>query len=167
MPDLISLVDIANYHNDVASSLQLYFSVHSPEYSKRFLTYLPSEVGRELAERISETDQRSALVVLAGIEAAFRTDYIERCRLKRSDEISIAFRKIHRRKGRSAPLDEDILDTWYNNVEPSSRKVISSLRGMLKFRHWLAHGRYWNIGTKYTFQDIYLLADVVISDLLL
>jgi hypothetical protein len=165
MPDLISLIDIANYDIDIEANLGLYFSRSNPEYTRCFVAYSPAEVNSELAERMSETDKRSALVALARIEAAFRKDYIERCRLKKSDNISIAFRKIHRDRGRRARLDEDILDIWYQNVEPSSRKVISSLRGMLRFRHWLAHGRYWDIGAKYTFQDIYFLAEVVLTDL--
>lgn len=165
MPNLVSLLDIASYQADAEGGLRLYFSGNNPEYAKRFIAYLPSELDAELAERMSETDMRSTLVVLARIEAALRKDYIERCKLKKADNISIAFRKIHKKKGRSVRLDEDILDVWYQNVDPSSRKIISTLRGMLKFRHWLAHGRYWNPGSKYNFRDAYLLADVVLIDL--
>jgi hypothetical protein len=165
MSKLILLIDIADYHNDIAASLGLYFSLSNPEYTVRFATYLPSEVESELAERMSETDKRSALVTLARIEAAFRKDYSERCRLKKSDNMSIAFRRIHKNRGKRARLDEDILDVWYQIADPPSRKVISSLRGMLKFRHWLAHGRYWDLGSEYNFDGIYLLAAVVLADL--
>jgi len=40
------------------------------------------------------------------------------------------------------------------------RPLISELRSVFKFRHWLAHGRFWQIGRKYDFQTLYLLADV-------
>ena len=36
------------------------------------------------------------------------------------------------------------------------------LKGAFKFRHWLAHGRYWdpNLGRKkYDFQSLYALAE--------
>lgn len=166
MPDLVSLVDIADYHTDAGASLRLYFSTINPEYTQRFTTYLPSEVNAELAQRMSETDLRSTLVVLARIEAALRKDYIERgSKLKLSDDISLAFRKIYKRKGRRANLNDDILDVWYQNLDPSSRSFISTLRGMLNFRHWLAHGRYWNPGAKYDFRDAYLLADIVLTSL--
>lgn len=163
MADLVSLIAIADYHVDAEASLRLYFSRRNPEYVGRFATYLPSEVNSELAERMSETDKRSTLVVLARIEAAFQKDYTERCRLKMSDNVSIAFRKIHKNRRGRARLNEDILDVWYQNVDPSSRRVISELRGMLNFRHWLAHGRYWHAGAKYSFRDAYFLAEIVLT----
>ncbi|WP_376985193.1 hypothetical protein [Bosea sp. R86505] len=129
------------------------------------MTYLAKEVTAELAERLTETDMRSSLVALARIEAALRQDYEVRCKSKMSDDVSIKFRKIHKKRGRKARLDEDILAVWTEHVDQSSRAIISKLRGMLKFRHWLAHGRYWNHGTKYDFQDIYILADAIVSDL--
>lgn len=165
MSDLSSLVEIADYHTDARGGLGLYFSNSNPTYTQRFATYLPSEINTELIERISETDKRSTLVVLARIEAALRRDYLERCNQKMSDNVSIEFRKIHKKKGRWARLDEDILDVWYQSVDPPSRKVISALRGMLKFRHWLAHGRYWNAGAKYSFQDAFFLAQAILASL--
>jgi hypothetical protein len=164
MSDLLSLDDIENYHIDIEESLELYFSSNNPEYTKRFIIYSPTEVDLELVERKIETDRRSVLVALARIEAAFRKDYLERCRLKMSDTISIDFRKIYKKSGKRAKLDDDILDVWYQNVDPPGRKVISLLRGMLKFRHWLAHGRYWVMVSKYSFQDTYLVAKIVLAD---
>lgn len=164
MSNPTSLVDIAEYHTDVETSLRLYFSTKNPNYLTRFTAYLPSELVAELTERVSETDMRSALVVLARIEAAFRKDYIGRCNLKLSDDVSISFRKIHKKRGIKARLDEDILETWRQNINKYDGKIISNLRGMLKFRHWLAHGRYWNFGTKYSFQDVYSLGHVVLTN---
>ena len=165
MPELQSLVDIADYHADAGHGLRLCFSRINPAYEERFTTYFPSEVDAELAERMSETDMRSALVLVARIEAALRRDYIERCRLKMADDVSIAFRKIHKKRGQRVRLDEDILDVWYQNVDPPGRKVVSTLRGLLKYRHWLAHGRYWDAGEQYSFQDSYVLAEAILTDL--
>ncbi|MDR3517225.1 MAG: hypothetical protein P4M00_15560 [Azospirillaceae bacterium] len=163
MPNQISLVDIADYHRDAEASLRLYFSQTNPDYAARFATYLPSEVNEELAERISETDIRSALVVMARIEAAFRIDYKERCMRKMSDDISIEFRKLFKNSGEKARLDEDIWNMWCEKSDPSVRVIISQLRSAFRFRHWIAHGRHWNVGNRYDFQDIYLLADTVFS----
>lgn len=167
MASLVSLVDITNYHRDAEASLRLYFSHINPTFPQRFATDSPSEIANKLSGRINETDMRSALVTLARVEAALRQDYLRRCKDKLADDVSIAFRKIHKARGSRARLDEDILDTWYNSLEPQERGVISTLRGMLKFRHWMAHGRYWNVGTMHSFQDVYLIADLTISLLLL
>lgn len=166
MPELVSLVDIADYHADADASLRSYFSKTSPTYTARFAVYLPSEVTAELSGRIDETDLRSTLVLLARVEAALRKDYIARAQGKSSDDISIEFRKIYRQRGRRARLEEDILETWKSALQNPEREIMSQLKGMLKFRHWLAHGRYWNVGSNYKFQDAYIVADAVITNIL-
>jgi hypothetical protein len=157
------LIDIASYHRDAEMSLRFYFSQVNPDFHARFVSYRQSDVATELTERLSETDMRSALVVMARIEAAFRVDYKQRCQMKKSDEMSIAFRKIFKARKEKARLDEDIWETW-RQIEPSTRDLISRLRSVFRFRHWLAHGRYWPVGNKYDFQTIYLIADAVFAD---
>jgi hypothetical protein len=161
----ISISDVAEYQSDADAALRVLFSSVNPNYAARFVAYLTAEVATELAERLVETDTRLSFVVLSRVEAALRKDYLERCRLKMSDEISIEFRKIHKRRGSRARLEEDIIDVWYDNVDPPTRQIISRLRGMLRFRHWIAHGRYWNVGARHNFQDVYLLADAVLTGL--
>ena len=92
------LLDIANYHEDTEKSLRLYFSPDNPDYLARFATDLPSEVAEKLKSRISETEIRSSLTVMARIEAAFYIDYNERCKNKGADALSVEFRKIFKRR---------------------------------------------------------------------
>lgn len=165
MPSLFSLADIADHHNDAEAAIRLYFSNVNPIFAERFTGYLPSEIADQLSARIDEMDMRSALVTLARIEAALRTDYIVRCKGKSSDDVSMAFRKIYKRRSHRARLDEDILSTWCDNINSKERQIISKLRGMLKFRHWLAHGRHWHVGTTHSFQDVYLVVELTILNL--
>lgn len=163
MPRLAALIDIADYHADATASLQHYYSNSHAGYVVRFAAYRPREVAEEFAERLKETEMRSALVVLARVEAAFRQDYKLRGRSKRADPISVGLRKVFRVRGDRARLDDEILETWRQHVEPSDRAYISQLRGMFKYRHWLAHGRYWDAGRQHAFGDVYLLADAILS----
>jgi len=59
-------------------------------------------------------------------------------------------------------LEDDILEMWktYSTV---SARIIGDLRGAFRFRHWVAHGRYWvpKFGQNYDFGAIYTLADEV------
>jgi hypothetical protein len=73
-------------------------------------------------------------------------------------------RKIHTQKGSRASLEEEILPAWRKYTDVASG-VISDLRGALKYRHWLAHGRYWvpKLGRKYEYHDIYALAHAVFA----
>ena len=159
---LVSLIDLTDYHRDAESSLRLYFTPDNPDFVVRFAIYKPSEVEAELADRLSETDMRSALAIMAHIEAAFRIDYQQRCERKKPDPVSIAFRKLFKSQGRNVRLEDDIWKVWCQS-HPSTRPLISQLRSVFKFRHWLAHGRYWQVGSKYDFQTLYLLADGVLA----
>ena len=148
----VSLLDLADYHRDAESSLRLYFTPANPDFVGRFASDRPSDVAAKLADRIDETDMRSALAIMARIEAAFRIDYQQRCDRKRPDPVSIAFRVLSRDRGRNVRLDEDIWEAWRES-HPSTRPLIGQLRSAFKFRHWLAHGRYWQVGRKYDFQN--------------
>lgn len=39
-------------------------------------------------------------------------------------------------------LEEDILDKW-KEYKPACVNEIGTLKQILRFRNWLAHGRYW------------------------
>jgi hypothetical protein len=47
--------------------------------------------------------------------------------------------------------------------------VLSEYKSAMKYRHWLAHGRYWEpkFSKKYDFDSIYILADSIVKNLAL
>ena len=162
------LVAIAEYHNDVIASLELYFTDRSPDFVTRFSGYSREDLRSELSSRLEETDLRSALEILTRLEAAFRIDFEYRCQKKLKDVLSRAFRGVRKHRRTAVRLDEDIFETWKQN-HADSRKLIGELRGAFRFRDWLAHGRYWEpkLGRKYDFDYLYGLADNVFGNLLL
>lgn len=154
---------IAEYRNDVVSALRLYFSNASPKFHERFLGYSPAELGIELRKRLDETDRRSSLAILITIERAFRVDYEYRYRKKIKGNLFKAFRSIHKSGRRNVRLDDDIFEAWKENVTESKR-LIGELRGAFRFRHWLAHGEYWELkGNKYDFDSLYNIGDEVLK----
>jgi hypothetical protein len=160
--DSSTIVEVAEYHNDVVASLKC-FSKTSPSFiSTRYFGRPPSEV---LAARIEETGLRSAFFVLTALEAAFRSDYLCRCQNKMKDDLSRAFRAIYKDRERNASLDEDIFETWKKKSPNPRRQLIGELRGAFNFRHYLAHGRYGEpkLGRKYDFNFVYSLADDVLN----
>lgn len=157
-----SLTDIANYQLDAQRSLRLYFSQDNPNFTAIFAGYRMSDVEIMLTDMLGETDMRSGLILMARIEAAFRVDYKERSKKKGADAISVEFRKLWKKKGRHARLEDEIWNVW-RDIDAPKKQIIGQLRSVFKFRHWLAHGRSWNIGNKYDFQTLYLLADAVLS----
>jgi hypothetical protein len=161
----LGLEGIAEHHRDLGSSLTLYFSARSPSYEVRFFGYTPAKVANELGERLDEADLTSSLTVLASVEAAFRIDYLQRCERLGEDPLSRAFRKINETKRKRVSLEGDIFAAWVDNF-PGTRKIIGDLRGAFKFRHWLAHGRYWTPKfPRYDFNSIFELAELALNSL--
>ena len=161
----VDIQEYAFHHNDVEKSLRLYFSAEATSFGVRFTSYTLAEVSDELGERLSELDMTSALTVLTAVEAAFRIDYLQRCYCKKKDPISRAFRELHKQKQATVSLENEIFDVWKTHTTGSAR-IIGDLRGAFKFRHWLAHGRYWvpQLGQKYDYVTIYTLATTVLNN---
>ena len=115
---------------------------------------------------MEETDVRSSFAVLSRLEAAFRIDYECRCKEKLKDDVSWTFRRMYKSRKMRVSLEDDIFEAWLQNSTGSNR-LISELRGAFKFRHWLAHGKYWrpNLGRKYDFSYVYLLAENALNTL--
>ncbi len=160
----ISLSDAALHHNDTDGALTLFFSAASPSYRQRFAGYMLQEVREELDDRLAELDRNTTMSLLAAVEAAFRIDYLQRCYQKKKDDVSRQFLEIYKEKETRASLEDDIFEVWKNNTTGST-KLIGDLRGAFKFRHWMAHGRYWTpkLGQKYDYLSVYPLAMQALS----
>jgi len=84
------------------------------------------------------------------------------------DPLSIYFRReVHKNRKSAVRLDEDILEGWKRHEPLVSSALIGELRGAFKFRHWLAHGRYWvpKLGRRYDFNSVHLMAEGLVSAL--
>ena len=140
-------------------AIALYHSDSNPSFVELFRDYTPDEVQTERDERLFEAGAASAMTLLASIEASFRIDYLQRCQKRGRDGLSRAFRRIYRTKETHVSLDDDLLDTWIEHSDVR-RELVREIRSAFRYRHWLAHGRYWNpkLGRQYDFASIYGLA---------
>ena len=157
----LQLAQINRYYSDVEASVRNYFSVRNARLTDRFVGYTPQALAREMASVLEEHARSTSMSILAALEAAFRMDFLLRCYKRRRDPLSRAFREVHLEKGQRVSL-MDIFSLWqlHSNVSPS---VIATLERVFKYRHWLAHGRYWTpkIGREYDYDDIYTLAESI------
>jgi hypothetical protein len=158
----LGLADIDGYHHDAEASLRLYFSSVSPTYAVRFFGYSVREVTELLHARLAEGQLRASLTVLSSLEAAFRIDYLQRCYHRDRSEITRCFRALYSEYAERVRLDEHILDNWATYF-PATRALIAEIKRAFRFRHWLAHGRYYTpkLGRKFDYLDLYELADEV------
>ncbi len=158
----LELEEIGEHYADVDESLKRYFSP-TPANKKRFDGYSQEEIAFELRQRLVEQHQLGALSILGALEAAFRMDYLQRVYARRKDDLSQAFRALYKAKGARVSLEDDILEAWkaHSNVSP---RLVGDLCGALKYRHWLAHGRYWTpkLGQRYDYDGLYEFAEAVL-----
>ena len=112
---------------------------------ERFRGYTEEEIADQLKGRLGELNHTSSFTLLSALEAVFRIDYLQRVYKKKKDSLSREFRQLHHDKGNQVSLENDILEAWKKHARPVRpvSEAIGELKGALKYRHWLAHGRYW------------------------
>jgi len=156
-----SLREIAEYHEDAGDSLRGFFSPLAVRVNVQYLFSTEAELSTILATRLVETELRSCLAILSSVEAALRVDYATRCSARLKDPLSRDFRELFKQYENRVSLD-DILQLWSKHY-PELKREVGNLRGALKLRHWLAHGRYWapKLGRKFDFAEVFLLAAVI------
>jgi len=113
-----------------------------------------------------ELEAAACLMMLAEAEAVLRVDYLSRVRRKGKDPLSKAFRELHKQKEDRVGLERDLLDIWVDH-QNDCRAAVSDFRGALKFRHWLAHGRYWTpkLGRRYAVRDVFEITERLFAKL--
>ena len=103
---------------------------------------------------LDEADKQASLFLIASAEATIRVDFLERVYERRKDHVSRALRDVYKSRCEhnkiKVRLDEDILDIWASEVA-QAKTPVGTFKGALRFRHWLAHGRFWvpKLGRKY------------------
>jgi hypothetical protein len=155
----LSLSDIKDYYDDSKSALTLYFSLHSFDYNYRFVDYNINEIEQELQARLDELDRLTSFSILSSLEASLRMDYLTRCNQKKKDALSRKMRRMYQIRGSRASLEDDISRLW-KEAYPEYKSFISEVITAFKYRHWLAHGRYWEpkLGRIYDYYSLYDLA---------
>lgn len=157
-----SFDEILNFHDISSNSFREYYD-GTPRND--FVGYTRKELEDELTEKLLENDKRSCLSLLSALEALLRINYQQCAQDKKKDPISRKMRELYKEKGKRASLEDDILKVWKEKEE--IKNVISSVISAFKYRHWLAHGRYWKprLGRDYDFDFLYILAKQLSTDI--
>lgn len=164
----LELDEIFDHHSVTELALKEYYSINEDkvEYHVRFAFNREVDVADELGKHIEELAATSSFSILSSLEASFRVDFLVRCKNKKRDILSRRFREIYKKKKDRIKLEDDILDIWkeYYCTKAAEKCVITDFIGALKYRNWLAHGRYWeptNWGRQYDYETVSLLAELI------
>lgn len=151
-----SLEDIAIYYADVQAGIFEFFAGRSQVLLSR---YADARIDDARNYSLTELNFTSSLSVLSSIEAAIRLDYLRRVYGRWRDPLSKAMKTLYREKENSARLEDELIYLWREQTDVS-KPLLSELVSAFKYRHWLAHGRYWTpkLGRKYDYQTVYEIA---------
>lgn len=114
---------------------------------------------------IDELEKTVSMSILSNVEAGFRIDYVIRTKKRLKDTISRRFRELFKAKSEKVNLENEILTIW-KEEHPEFKGIISDFIGALKYRHWLAHGRYWTpkLGRIYDLATIYTISEKIYAN---
>lgn len=147
-PQRLSFETIADIYAYRKASLKFYFSQRNPAFESVFTGLSNQEVNRIFHFQLQELENDAAFNVLAAIEATFRIDLAIRYEKHDKAGISKRFRQqiqtYFSEKFYQVPLREVILEEWKRELEVNDG-LISALKDAFRFRHWYAHGRYWQL----------------------
>jgi len=160
----VELYEIWDYYETVYNSIRKYLKEirKNTVADNKFTGMTPKELELYFDEKLKELEYQISLVILSSVEAKFRMDYLQRVYKRNKDDLTREFRDIYNIRQNRASLEDEILEIW-KKYYPEYKTVVSAYKSALKFRHWLAHGRYWvpKLGRKYDLETVYQIAEKV------
>jgi hypothetical protein len=113
-------------------------------------------------DSIDELERLACFSIVSATEARLRVDYIDRIRRKDKSSIGRIFRELNRKRGERISLEEHIVENW---KKETGETIFSDFLGILNYRHWIAHGRYWNpkLGRKYPINIAYNISEKIFT----
>ena len=142
LPKFPELYEIGHNYAASIKSTTLFHSRKNPDFLSEFLAYTGQEVQQEMEDRLAEIETSLTLTLLASIEAIFRVDYLCRCYDRKRDPLSRHFRDLYKANGARVSLEDELLGGWRQHGSVPAI-LLGEIKGAFKYRHWLAHGRYW------------------------
>ena len=112
--------------------------------SEKDILALGNLTGPELNDAARELELNYTFFLICASEGYIRM-YFNSIQKPRND-LEKLLKELYKRKNERAGLEDEILKTVkkWNQLNQKQTKQISEFTGLLKVRHWVAHGRYWD-----------------------
>lgn len=159
----LNIEQVDRRRRDTEAAVQAYFALDNPKSAQRFFGFTPSEVRAEKEALLEEARRAASMDVFGALEAAFRIDFLQRCYRRERDAVSRALRRLYGEKGARASLEGDVFAAWRRHSDVP-RRLVDNLTKAFKYRHWLAHGRYWSPRfPRLDYDEVYTLAKAALD----
>ncbi|MEI9808643.1 MAG: hypothetical protein WDO16_12720 [Bacteroidota bacterium] len=131
----------------------------------KFITLTSDEINDYFDYSEEELEHLVCFDLISATEGALRSDFYSKVFNKDKSNLGRTFRQLHKEKGNKISLEADIIENW-KDAYTASKIHFSNLLGLLKYRHWLAHGRYWDLtkkGRRFYVQETYDITEEIID----
>lgn len=156
--DELPLPEVYLYKKDAEEGLSLLFS--QAEHFERFALMSAKEIQQLFIKRTAELELQATFSLMTSLEAFLQLDFHDRIEKRYKDPLSRYFRDSYKQPKRIS-FESDIINGW-EAVYPETRRFFQKIKVVLRYRHWLAHGRYWLIDKpKISFEELYELAEII------
>ena len=162
--DVVSINAVWGWYQDQKNALrvfkyQIIESLTKPTstLNQKFQTYSIDDLEIYFKESERELEYLVCFDLISATEGLLRKDFHSKTNQKDKSDIGRAFREIAKEKDpKDIRLKEDIIEHWKVHM-PSKKDAFGNYNGLLIYRHWLAHGRYWNLikGRKYSADEAF------------
>lgn len=153
--------DIANAYNRTIYAIK---NSNNPN-NYHYIGLSQLEIEEQIQQDILEQERLSILSLLACCEARIRYDYYRRYITKQKSKISRALRSLYKQYGKRIHFESTLLKEW-RKYASSAKRELDYLSEAFAYRHWLAHGRYWNLKfdtQKFDFTFMYIVVEAIIK----
>lgn len=142
LPDDYRLEAIWMYYGQMQESLLAVrkLALDGTQSLASFAGHTMTELENELFKMRQELDLEVSMALLAACEAIVRVDFKRRVNNRPKHPLTTQFRALFSAKENRVPFD-DILDAWKS--QSGAAQATGRLKQAVKYRDWLAHGRYW------------------------
>jgi hypothetical protein len=135
--------------------------------NSKFLGYTQDELIEYFSDSVVALEDLVSFDLISATEGVLKNDYFTRVYKKDKSELGRKYREIHKLSLDKPRLELDIIDTCKDCIAYHKR-AFSDYQGILHFRHWLAHGRFWTLskkGRRYDPNQAYEIAESVVKAL--
>lgn len=128
--------------------------------NSKFFGFTIDELNEYFKKSTEEIEHLVCFNLISATEALLRSDFYTKVFNKDKSDIGRTFRELEKKKRNKISLEEDIIENW-KETAISKKSDFSNFLGLLNYRHWLAHGRYWTpkLGQKYTPEITYEISE--------
>lgn len=132
----------------------------SSSFNAKFIGMTTDELNAYFENSVEELEHLVCFDLISATEAVLRSDFYAKVYNKDKSDIGRLFRDLEKDKGGKISLESDIIDNW-KEILATRKTDFSDFLGLINYRHWLAHGRYWTpkLGKQYTPSITYNIAE--------